>query len=144
MREQRTIFGEVPELYDKARAPYPDTLVEDVVAHAAGGGVRPPRALEIGAGTGKATVSFAAKGVEVLALEPDEAMAAVARRNCERWPTVHVDVTTFEDWQPSGAGTGSDDETRRHLFEAVAEVIDAHGGEITIPHATFLLRARAK
>jgi SAM-dependent methyltransferase len=58
------------------------------------------RALEVGAGTGKATVAFAARGVEIVALEPSEAMAAVARRNCEPFPNVRIELSTFEDWHP--------------------------------------------
>ncbi len=97
------IFGEVPELYDKARAPYPDALVDDVVVFARADALLPHlRALEIGAGTGIATVAFAARRVEILALEPDQAMAAVASRNCTRWPDVRIQETTFEDWQLDG------------------------------------------
>jgi SAM-dependent methyltransferase len=97
MREQRLVFGEVAELYDRVRAGYPDALVDDVITYA--GADRPDlRALEVGAGTGKATVSFAARGVEVLAIEPSRAMAAVARRNCEPFPLVRIEETSFEDW----------------------------------------------
>lgn len=56
------------------------------------------RALEVGAGTGKATVAFAAHGLGIVALEPSAAMAAVARRNCEPFPNVRLETSTFEDW----------------------------------------------
>ncbi len=104
MREQRLVFGEIADLYDKARAGYPEALVDDVLRFA-GPKARHP-ALEIGAGTGKATVAFAARGLDVLALEPHPAMAAVARRNCEHFRRVRLDVTTFEDWplQPKRFG----------------------------------------
>ena len=36
--------------------------------------------LEVGAGTGKATVLFAERGIPVVAIEPNAKMAAVARR----------------------------------------------------------------
>jgi SAM-dependent methyltransferase len=94
-RERRTVFGEVAETYDAVRPGYPDALVDDVVA-AAGGG----RALEVGAGTGRATAAVAARGVEVLALEPSPAMAAVARRTCAGLP-VEIVETTFEAWPPA-------------------------------------------
>jgi SAM-dependent methyltransferase len=58
------------------------------------------RALEVGAGTGKATAAIAARGVDVLALEPDPAMAAVAERNCRSFPGVRIEQTTFEAWPP--------------------------------------------
>lgn len=104
MREQRTIFGEVAELYDRARAGYPDGLIHDVLAHAGWVAGSRLRALEIGAGTAKATVAFAAHDVDVLALEPDAAMAAVLSRNCRDFPHIRVELTTFEDWAASESG----------------------------------------
>jgi SAM-dependent methyltransferase len=93
VRERRLTFGEVAELYDRVRPSYPRSLVEDVVS-AAG----TERALEVGAGTGKATVLFARAGVSVLALEPSREMAAVARRNCAAFPGVRIEELEFEDW----------------------------------------------
>src|SRR6266567_7043011 len=82
-REQRTVFGEAAELYDRARAGCPEELVDDVVTHCA---AATPRALEVGPGTGKATVALAARGVEIVALEPSAAMANVAARRCASFP----------------------------------------------------------
>jgi SAM-dependent methyltransferase len=105
MREQRLVFGEVAELYDRARPGYPEALVDDVISLTGTDGTR-LRALDVGAGTGKATVSFAARGVEILVVEPSAGMAAVARRNCERFGKVRIETTSFEDWpvQPGGFG----------------------------------------
>lgn len=103
MREQRLVFGEVAELYDSARAGYPDALVEDVLSFAGSDG-QGLRAAEIGAGTGKATVAFAARGVPIVAIEPSAAMAAVARRNTAQFPDVRVEEISFEDW-PAPKGT---------------------------------------
>jgi SAM-dependent methyltransferase len=103
MREQRLVFGEVAELYDSARAGYPDALVDDVLAFA-GPEVPGLRAVEVGAGTGKATVAFAARGVQIVAIEPSPTMAAVARRNTARFPDVSVVEISFEDW-PAPRGT---------------------------------------
>jgi ubiquinone/menaquinone biosynthesis C-methylase UbiE len=85
MRQQRLVFGEVAELYDRARAGYPEALIDDVISFAGGDGPS-LRALEVGAGTGKATMGFATRGLEILALEPSADMAAVARRNCQQFP----------------------------------------------------------
>lgn len=52
----------------------------------------------MGAGTGKATAAFAARGLTIMALEPSPDMAALALRNCAAFPGVSVDVTTFENW----------------------------------------------
>lgn len=58
----------------------------------------PERMLEVGVGTGKATVPFAATGVSLLGLEPDPAMAALAARNCAGCPNVAIVTSSFEDW----------------------------------------------
>lgn len=97
MKEQRLVFGEEPELYDRARPGYSDALVGDVLAYG-GLDAETCRALEVGAGTAKATVAFARNRVHVHALEPDAAMAAVARRNCEPYSHVEIEETSFEDW----------------------------------------------
>ena len=97
VREQRLVFGEDPELYERARAGYPESLVDDVLAFV-GVDASQVRALEVGAGTGKATMSFARRGVDIVALEPSAAMAAMARGNCGGLPNVRVEVASFEDW----------------------------------------------
>ena len=73
-RPRRLVFGEVAGLYDRARPSYPASLIDDLVSWAQPGG----RALEIGAGTGKATRLLAARGVSVLGIEPSAEMAVYA------------------------------------------------------------------
>jgi len=92
-REQRLVFGEVAEQYDAVRPSYPDALFEAVVAY--GGLHSGSRALELGAGTGKATVGFVARGLDVHALEPSPEMARVLRAK-----GIAAEVTTFEEWTP--------------------------------------------
>ncbi|MEW2416473.1 class I SAM-dependent methyltransferase [Streptomyces sp. NPDC046866] len=92
------VFGEVAELYDATRPGYPEPLVREVLAYAALGR---RAALEVGAGTGKATVPFAAAGTPLVCIEPDERMADVLRRNTASSPQVQVEVGPFEDWLPS-------------------------------------------
>lgn len=95
------VFGEVAELYDRARPSYPDALIDDVVAaipdDAAHG-----RVLEVGAGTGKATTLLAPKVGTLVALEPDPAMAVIASRHTESMDNVDVVVDRFEDWVTAG------------------------------------------
>ncbi|MET7451332.1 methyltransferase domain-containing protein [Streptomyces sp. NPDC005574] len=85
-------FGAVAEAYERFRPGYPEELADMVTAYAG----RPVRtALEIGAGTGKATRLFVQRGVKVTATEPDESMLAELRKH------VPADVRTvraaFED-----------------------------------------------
>ena len=82
--------------YERFRLGYPPELVDLVMAYAD----RPVHtALEIGAGTGKATRVFADRGVLVTATEPDAAMLDVLRQHV---PSNVVTVTAaLEDLSPS-------------------------------------------
>ncbi|MET9400936.1 class I SAM-dependent methyltransferase [Kitasatospora sp. NPDC002965] len=91
------VFGEVAETYDAARPGYPDALIAEVLAYASLGDLP---AVEIGAGTGKATVPFAALGTPMVCVEPDARMAEVLRRNTAAFPHVRVEVSAFEQWRP--------------------------------------------
>ncbi len=103
-REQRLVFGEVAELYDRHRPGYPDAVVDDLVSLA---GLKEGSAvLEVGAGTGKATSMFASRGMRVLAVEPSAEMAAVARRVCEGVGDVRIEQSDFEQWDPEGREFG--------------------------------------
>ena len=90
-REQRLVFGEIASAYDAYRPSYPDELFDTVVDF--GGLHAGDRALEIGAGTGKATRGFLALGLSVHALEPSSEMAAVARAK-----GIDVEESLFETW----------------------------------------------
>jgi SAM-dependent methyltransferase len=85
-------FGVDAEGYDRARPTYPEALVERIVTASPGRDV-----LDVGAGTGIEARQFQAAGCTVLGVEPDERMAAFARRS-----RVEVEVARFEDWQPAG------------------------------------------
>lgn len=98
---RRETFESVAEVYDAARPSYPDALVDDLVALA---GVPPAgRVLEIGPGTGKATVALAARGLAVVGVELGERLAAVARRNLASFPRAEIVVADFETWEPERA-----------------------------------------
>jgi len=88
---RRVSFDARAELYDAVRPSYPDALADDVISRAG------RRVLEIGAGTGKATVVFARRGASIVALEPGVSLAAVLRRNVAGHD-VTVESTTFEAW----------------------------------------------
>lgn len=85
--------------YERYRPGYPDELVDEVLAYAA----QPVRtALEIGAGTGKATRVFARRGIAVTATDPDPAMLAELRKHVPN--TVATVRAAFEDLPPTGPG----------------------------------------
>jgi SAM-dependent methyltransferase len=56
------------------------------------------RVLEIGSGTGQATLPLAERKYQVSAVELGPNLAAVARRKLARFPNVTVTVGAFEDW----------------------------------------------
>jgi SAM-dependent methyltransferase len=88
-------FGAVAEAYERFRPGYPPELFDTVLAYAR----QPVRtALEIGAGTGKATRLLAQRGVRVTATEPDEAMLAELRRHVPA--SVRTVQAAFEDLRP--------------------------------------------
>jgi SAM-dependent methyltransferase len=98
-REQRLVFGEVAELYERHRPVYPEAMVDDLAEMA---GLEPGAlVLEVGAGTGKATAMLARRGLSVLAVEPSAEMAAVARRVCAPYPGVRIEQADFERWDPA-------------------------------------------
>lgn len=85
-------FGSAATAYERFRPAYPDALVDEVLAYA---GHPVASALEIGAGTGKATRVFAARGIVVTATDPDAAMLAVLRRHVP--DSVRTVRATLED-----------------------------------------------
>lgn len=92
MTERALSFGSVASTYERFRPGYPDRLVDEVLTYA---GTPVRSALEIGAGTGKATRVFAARGIEVTATEPDTAMLAELRKHVPS--TVLTLQYSFED-----------------------------------------------
>ena len=100
-QQRRATFDEVAELYDRARPTYPDELFDDLVEIA---GLRPrSRVVEIGCGTGKATLPLAGRGLRITCVELGASMTAVARRRLALFPGVEVVNADFESWEPPRA-----------------------------------------
>lgn len=84
-------FGEVAAAYERYRPGYPPAVADLVLDYA---GAPVGTALEIGAGTGKATRLFVTRGIAVTATEPDPAMVAELRRQV---PAAQVHTAALED-----------------------------------------------
>lgn len=111
--ELPAVFNEAAEDYDRTRPVCPPELFDDLVSLtelSAG-----DRVLEIGPGTGQATVPLAERGLAVTAVEVGPALAAVARRRVADYPSVRVVTGSFESWEPEG-----------RLFEAVVAFNSLH------------------
>jgi SAM-dependent methyltransferase len=99
-RDLGRVFNEDPVLYDRVRPAYSDELIADLVAIT---GIHDRSSiLEVGCGTGQATRSLAPLGCPIVAIEPGDGMAALARRRLAGFPNVTVEISTFEEWDPRG------------------------------------------
>jgi len=93
----RGTFNRVAATYDRVRPDYPPPLFDDLIALA---GLTPgDHLLEVGCGTGKATLPLARRGFRITAIEPGPDLAAVARRNLAGLDA-EVIGERFEDWRP--------------------------------------------
>jgi SAM-dependent methyltransferase len=89
--ERAVVFGRAAEVYDRVRPSYPEEAIHHIVSM-----TDVTAAVEVGAGTGKATRRFAHPGRSILCLEPDPGMAAVLV--ARELPGVEVVVARFEEW----------------------------------------------
>jgi len=93
--ENRKHFDEIVESYDVIRSEYPGELFEDVFKYVGAGAGK--RALEIGAGTGKATAPFLDRGYNVTAVEVGAKMSAFLREKFVNNKSFCVVNAAFED-----------------------------------------------
>ena len=129
----RATFNQVPELYDRARPTYPPQIFDDLIALAA---LQPQSHLvEIGCGTGQATMPLAERGFAVTCVELGEQLAAFAQRKLARFSNVEVINANFETWQPE-----------RAEFDAIVAFTAFHwiAPEVRYTKTAELLRDRGK
>lgn len=96
----RATFESVAHLYDGRRPPVPAGLYDAIVSMSgldAGG-----RVLEVGCGTGRATVPMAARGYRITGIELGPHLADVARRNLAPYEDVDIQTGEFEMWEWRG------------------------------------------
>jgi SAM-dependent methyltransferase len=106
-RHLRGGFDLAAEDYLRTRPVCPPQLFDDLIwlARLKAG----DRVIEIGCGTGQATVSLAERGLAMTAVELGPELAAIARRRLTRFPAADVVTCSFEDWQPPDALHGAVD-----------------------------------
>lgn len=92
----RETFDAVAERYDRVRPLYQPEVFDALALLAALG--PGSRILEIGCGTGQATVPMAERGYRVVAVELGARLAEIARRNLAAHKNVKVVVAPFEEW----------------------------------------------
>jgi ubiquinone/menaquinone biosynthesis C-methylase UbiE len=90
-------YDSVASAYDRTRPRYPAEILSRMQKIA---DLQPGKSvLEIGAGTGIATVELASLGAKIVCLEPSQAACAIAREKCAVYGSVEVINTTFEEWE---------------------------------------------
>jgi SAM-dependent methyltransferase len=98
-RRRAETFDEIAELYDRGRRECAPEVVDALFAHT---GLLPERAkiLEVGCGTGQATLPLARRGCEVVAVELGANLTRIARAKLAPYPRIVVEHAKFEDWLP--------------------------------------------
>jgi trans-aconitate methyltransferase len=91
--------------YQRTRPVCPPQLFDDLIDRA--GLAAGDRVIEIGCGTGQATVPLARRGLAVTAIELGAELAAVARQRLAAFPAAEVVTCSFEDWEPDGIRAGA-------------------------------------
>lgn len=89
-QERAGAFGLAAADYDRYRPRYSQPLIAELITG-------PEQVLDVGAGTGIASVPLMRAGADVLAVEPDQRMARIAASK-----GIVVEQATFEQWQPRG------------------------------------------
>jgi SAM-dependent methyltransferase len=93
----RSSFNAASHEYDEVRPGYPDALIKDVIeiSEIPPGG----QILEVGCGTGQATVPFATRGYSMLCLDIGKKLVEIARAKCKSYANVEIRNLSFEDWE---------------------------------------------
>ena len=94
-------FDEIAELYDAGRREVPAFVFDDLFGMT---GIEPAsaRILEIGCGTGQATLPLAHRGCEIVCIELGVNLARIAQQKLSSFPRVTIINAAFEEWQPQG------------------------------------------
>ena len=91
---RRLVYDPIARQYDRARPRYPAALFDDIVDYA---DLKPDaRILEIGCGTGQASLPLAQRGYALDCIELGAALAEVARENLAPFPKARVINADFE------------------------------------------------
>lgn len=94
-KQERETFGGISQIYDEARPSYPKILIDDIIAFSTV--KKGDSVLDIGCGTGQATLLFAEQGFSVTGLDLSGEMIAVAKKKCVSFPQVDFKEGIFEE-----------------------------------------------
>jgi SAM-dependent methyltransferase len=88
-------YDAVAPTYDDVRPGYPNAVYEAIAKY--GSLPTEPRVLEVGVGTGQATLGMVQAGWRVFGVEPGGELATIARKRLANYPESSVSTSRFED-----------------------------------------------
>ena len=97
MMRNKESFDSGAKQYDEARLSYPDDVINWIIERTCVS--KDDILLEIGAGTGQATIPFAKRGFAIHCIELGKNLADFLIKKTDEY-NVTVDICSFEDWNP--------------------------------------------
>tara|TARA_Y100001970_G_scaffold265548_1_gene353262 strand:- start:15441 stop:16253 length:813 start_codon:yes stop_codon:yes gene_type:complete len=103
-RQQSKVFGEVAEIYHRVRPGYPEDLYDWILetSRVDDGELL----IDVGCGTGKASIPFVRRGFTVVGIEPDPMMARIASRELNEFDTFSIEQCTLDDFGNASSEAG--------------------------------------
>lgn len=135
-------FDVFAETYHSVRPGYPAQLYVDIRELCGIG--KESRLLEIGAGSGIATVELAKLGGHVVAIEPGSHLATIARKQTREFPSVEILEGTFESFESSERFDAILAFTAYHWidqgigYQKVRDLLDDAGSLVLVWNSFFL------
>ncbi len=96
LEQRKNWYSPAAEAYNKARPRYPEDLIHQVAEIAQL--FTNSKILEVGCGPATATIAFAQLGCSMICLEPNPDFFRLAQQNCQPYPNVEIENTSFEEW----------------------------------------------
>jgi ubiquinone/menaquinone biosynthesis C-methylase UbiE len=94
--DKRLTFNEDVKNYDQWRPTYCKELFSDIIQYS--GGKQNQKAVEVGIGTGQATLPFLISGWDVTAVELGKDLAEFSKEKFKKYPNFRICNTSFEDF----------------------------------------------
>lgn len=92
---RRALYDQAAIRYDRARPTYPEALFDDILSFAQLD--NNARILEVGCGSGQATLSLARRGRQIDCIELSERLATLARGKLARFPHVRITCGDYDE-----------------------------------------------
>lgn len=97
MNDQGRSFDAVAEDYLRARSEYPSEIFDQIFETAS---LKPGSpVLDVGCGSGQATLDFARRGCRIVALDPAKRALDLLAQRCSALPEIELVHSTFEDFE---------------------------------------------